>query len=123
MATTESGTADRPVRPAFVYLAGFTTWFATFIALFVLSMIDCNSSRLAFDLFGQPAARIIGIMITLVASFTALAAGQVALLNARNATPENDRPFAVNFGGAINGLFVIGILLTGLPYVLLRTCS
>jgi len=109
--------------PGMVYVGGLITWFVTFVALFALSEIDCGSTRLAFDLFGVPAVRVIGIAITLIASFTALAAGQIALLNARGADPANDRPFAVAFGGMINGFFVIAILLTGLPYVLLRTCS
>ena len=109
--------------PGFVYLGGLITWFIAFVILFVIAQVDCTSERLAFELFGQPAARIIGIAVTAVASFTALASGHIALLNARGANPQNDRHFAVSFGSLINGLFVIGILLTGLPYVLLRTCS
>lgn len=120
---TTGTTPKRPLLPGMVYLGGLITWFVTFLVLFALSEIDCGSTRLAFDLFGVPAVRVIGIAVTLVASFTALAAGQIALLNSRGAEPANDRPFAVAFGGMINGFFVIAILLTGLPYVLLRTCS
>src|SRR5690625_613281 len=124
MTTSETGTTPkRPVLPGMVYLGGLITWFVTFVALVALSEIDCGSTRLAFDLFGVPAVRVIGIAITLIASVTALAAGQIALLNARGADPANDRPLAVAFGGMINGVFVLASPLTGPPYRLLRPCS
>lgn len=114
----------QPVRPFFAYLGGLLAWFFSFTALWGLSEIDCNSGLFAFELFGWPAVRIIGLALTLVASFTAVAAGQVAMLNAGpRANDENDRPFIVRAGAVLNGLFAIAIIAGGLPYLLLSTCT
>ena len=114
----------QPVRPFFALLGGLLAWLFSFIALWGLSEIDCNSGLLAFQVFGLPAVRVIGIALTLVASFTAVAAGQVALLNAGpDANPGNDRPFIVRAGAVLNGLFAIAIIAGGLPYLILSTCT
>lgn len=114
----------QPVRPFFAYLGGLLAWLFSFIALWGLSEIDCNSGLLAFQLFGLPAVRVIGVALALVASFTAVAAGQVALLNGGpKANDGNDRPFIVRAGSVLNGLFAIAIIAGGLPYILLSTCS
>lgn len=114
----------QPVRPGFAYLGGLVAWFLSFVAMFGLAEIDCHSTLLAFELLGWPAVRVIGLGLALVASFTAVAAAQVALLNGGSpANTQNDRPFIVRAGAVLNGLFAIAIMAGGLPFLLLRTCS
>ncbi len=113
-----------PANPFFSLHGGWLAWLFSFIALWFLSEVDCASGLFSFSLLGLPAAQLLGLALTLVASFTALAAGFTAMQNsAASSDPEDERPFIVKAGGMLNGLFVIAILVTGLPYLLIGTCS
>ncbi len=123
MSTTTDSQAGPPLRPAFVFLGGLLAWLLSFIALWFLAEVDCASAVLEFEILGVPAAVLVGLVITLLAAFTALAAGHIALLNGSGSGPESERPFVRTAGAVLNGLFVIAILAGGLPWLLLNTCS
>lgn len=112
------------VRPAFSMLGGLLAWFFSFMALFALSEIACNSDVFAVTLLGVPATVFVGLGLTLAASFTALASAHVAMKNDSGAGGhDDDRPFLARAGALLGGYFVVVIIAGGLPFLLLRTCG
>jgi hypothetical protein len=139
------GAARRRVREAPPPVYGFTPWFAFLggpaawalhlLVAYALTEIACRSDRLDATILGVRALDLFGVLVTLVAALTAIAAAVVAFALAPGglrADPVDDvgapeglgRQRFMSYGGMLmNGLFTVAILFAGLPFLFLRACS
>ncbi len=122
--THSGGRLGSPARQAFALWGGLLAWLFSFVAVWGISEIDCNSESFSLSILGVPSATFISLVIVALSAFTALGAAHVAASHVPDPDdPEDERPFVARFGVVLNGFFMIATLAGGLPFFLLRTCS
>lgn len=110
-------------------LSGPLIWAAYFMAGYGLVEAVCKTGRVEAPLLGLPILSIVIVMLTLVSLLGTLYAGAVAFRNwqqARRAEADrgNERTrFMTSAGLLLDALFAFTILLTSLPFLILRLCD
>jgi hypothetical protein len=123
------------IAPWYAFLGGAAAWVVQFMVVYAIAEIGCGSERLDAVLLGVPASAFFGFAVTLVAALTALGAAVVAFAmfpEGARADPVDHagehetvgrRRFMAYAGLIMNGVFLIAILATGLPFMFLRSCA
>lgn len=128
-------TTTSVVAPWFAFLGGAAAWVLQFVVIYSISEIGCQTERLDVVLLGLPGPAFFAFALTLLAGLTAVAAAVMsfrAFPNGVRADPVDGtgahetpgrRRFMAYAGVIMNGMFLITILATGLPFMFLRSCG
>jgi len=123
------------IAPWFALLGGGAAWALHLVIGYALVEIACHSDRLAGTTFGLGTGHALGLALTVVAAVTALGAAGVAWAMAGDGIPMDPvddagapealgrRRFIAYVGVVMNGLFLLAIVLAGLPFLFLSMCG
>ena len=123
------------IAPWFAFLGGAAAWALHLVIAYALVEVACRSDRLAGSLLGLDTAHALGLALTLVAAVTAFGAASVAWSMTKDGIPLDPvdqtgapeaigrRRFMAYAGVVMNGLFLLAIVMGGLPFLVLRACS
>ena len=122
-----------PVQLWLVVASGPVIWAIHLVVSYALVTLSCMWGFLQFLIIGMAAARFILVVFTVAVTLIMLYAGYLAFSNWRKlpasngdglGAPEQDRyRFMIFSAIALNGLFAIITLLSGMPGLFLPLCA
>ena len=123
------------VAPWYALLGGGAAWAAQLVVGYVLTEIACHTDRLAGTTLGLGNVHALGLALTVIAAVVAFGAASVAWAMAGGPIPSDPvddvgapealgrRRFIAYVGVVMNGLFLLAIVMGGLPFVFLSACG